>query len=62
MFCMRIHNDSVKALRFPTDDHKNSMETPEERRQREQEEKELVELINSDDDDEDGDDGMNDDI
>lgn len=37
MFCMRIHNASVKALRFPTEVHKTELEleSPEERRQRE---------------------------
>jgi 26S proteasome regulatory subunit N3 len=36
-FCLNIHNEAIKAMRFPPDAHKLSLETVKERREREQE-------------------------
>lgn len=36
-FCLKTHNESVKAMRFPPDAHKPIQETAKERREREQE-------------------------
>jgi len=36
-FCLRTHNEAIKAMRFPPDAHKPSPETAKERREREQE-------------------------
>jgi len=42
-FCLRTHNEAVKAMRFPPDAHKPSLDTAKERREREQEIAKLVE-------------------
>jgi len=36
-FCLNIHNEAVKAMRFPPDAHKPNADTIKERREREQE-------------------------
>ena len=41
-FCLNLHNESVKAMRFPPNAHRKEFESPEERREREQQEKELA--------------------
>ncbi len=42
-FCLRTHNEAVKAMRYPPDAHKPSPQTEQERRQREQEIAKMVE-------------------
>lgn len=49
-FCLTIHNDAVKAMRFPPDAHKKGLETPEQRAAREKDEKELIKLLEEEDD------------
>jgi len=41
-FCLDIHNQSVKALRFPPKSYNKDLESAEERREREQQERELA--------------------
>eukprot|EP01137_Pigoraptor_chileana_P013289 Opistho-2@4631 len=50
-FCINIHNESVKALRFPPNAHRKDIETDEERREREREESELAKEIADEEDD-----------
>jgi len=50
-YCLNLHNEAVKALRFPPNAHKKEFESAEERREREQQEKELAKEIEEDDDD-----------
>lgn len=52
-FCLNIHNDAVKAMRFPPDAHKKEFETAEERRERLAQEQELAQSL-ADEEDEDG--------
>lgn len=48
-FCLKTHNEAVKAMRFPADAHKPSLETVKERREREQE---IVKNLAEEEDDE----------
>lgn len=48
-FCMGIHDDAVKAMRYPENAHKDSFESAEERLQREKEEAELANTLAEDD-------------
>jgi len=48
-FCMGIHDDAVKAMRYPEDAHKDSFESAEERLAREKEEAELANTLAEDD-------------
>jgi len=48
-FCLNLHNEAVKNLRFPPNAHKKDMETAEEREEREQQEKELARELEEDD-------------
>eukprot|EP00658_Telonema_sp_P-2_P012977 TRINITY_DN14935_c0_g1_i2.p1 TRINITY_DN14935_c0_g1~~TRINITY_DN14935_c0_g1_i2.p1 ORF type:complete len:198 (-),score=52.61 TRINITY_DN14935_c0_g1_i2:222-815(-) len=48
-FCMGIHDDAVKAMRYPEDAHKDSFESAEERAAREKEEAELANALAEDD-------------
>lgn len=48
-FCMGIHDDAVKAMRYPEDAHKDSFESAEERLQREKEEAELANTLAEED-------------
>ncbi|XP_008811676.1 probable 26S proteasome non-ATPase regulatory subunit 3 [Phoenix dactylifera] len=50
-FCLNMHNDAVRALRFPPNSHKEK-ESAEKRRERQQQEQELAKHIEEDDDDE----------
>ncbi|XP_057966438.1 probable 26S proteasome non-ATPase regulatory subunit 3 [Malania oleifera] len=50
-FCLNMHNEAVRALRFPTNSHKEK-EIAEKRRERLQQEQELAKHIAEDDDDE----------
>lgn len=49
-FCINVYNESVKALRFPPNEYRKSLESEEERRLREQQELELVEIGDDEDD------------
>jgi len=48
-FCMGIHDDAVKAMRYPENAHKDSFESAEDRLQREKEEAELANTLAEDD-------------
>ncbi|XP_073026595.1 probable 26S proteasome non-ATPase regulatory subunit 3 [Primulina eburnea] len=50
-FCLNMHNEAVRALRFPPNSHKEK-ETAEKRRERHQQEQELAKHIAEEDDDE----------
>ncbi|CAB4290892.1 unnamed protein product [Prunus armeniaca] len=50
-FCLNLHNDAVRALRFPPNSHKEK-ESAEKRRERQQQEQELAKHIAEEDDDE----------
>nr|GLL23583.1 probable 26S proteasome non-ATPase regulatory subunit 3 [Ipomoea trifida]GMC81174.1 probable 26S proteasome non-ATPase regulatory subunit 3 [Ipomoea batatas]GMC83472.1 probable 26S proteasome non-ATPase regulatory subunit 3 [Ipomoea batatas] len=50
-FCLNMHNEAVRALRFPPNNQKEK-ESAEKRRERQQQEQELAKHIVEDDDDE----------
>lgn len=50
-FCLNMHNEAVRALRYPPNSHKEK-ENAEKRRERQQQEQELAKHIAEDDDDE----------
>ncbi|KAL3514981.1 hypothetical protein ACH5RR_021883 [Cinchona calisaya] len=50
-FCLNMHNDAVRALRYPPNSHKEK-ESAEKRRERQQQEQELAKHIAEEDDDE----------
>lgn len=50
-FCLNMHNEAVRALRFPPNPHKEKESA--ERRERQQQEQELANHIAEDDDDDD---------
>jgi len=49
-FCLEIHNQSVKAMRFPPKSYNKDLESAEERREREQQDLELAKEMADDDD------------
>lgn len=49
-FCLNLHNEAVRALRFPPNSHKEK-ESAEKRRERQQQEQELAKHIAEEDDD-----------
>jgi len=49
-FCLNMHNEAVRALRFPPNTHKEK-ESAEKRRERHQQEQELAKHIEEEDDD-----------
>ncbi|GAB4828373.1 hypothetical protein Ancab_035371 [Ancistrocladus abbreviatus] len=49
-FCLNMHNDAVRALRFPPNSHKEK-ESAEKRRERQQQEQELAKHIAEEEDD-----------
>uniref|UniRef100_A0A9I9D612 PCI domain-containing protein n=1 Tax=Cucumis melo TaxID=3656 RepID=A0A9I9D612_CUCME len=49
-FCLNMHNEAVRALRFPPNSHKEK-ESAEKRRERQQQEQELAKHIAEEDDD-----------
>ncbi|KAK9165074.1 hypothetical protein Scep_000265 [Stephania cephalantha] len=51
-FCLNMHNEAVRALRFPPNSHKKEKESAEKRRERQQQEQELAKHIAEEDDDE----------
>jgi 26S proteasome regulatory subunit N3 len=50
-FCLNIHNQSVKAMRFPPKSYNKDLESAEERREREQQDLELAKEMAEDDED-----------
>jgi 26S proteasome regulatory subunit N3 len=50
-FCLSVHNQAVRAMRFP--DNKEDEETPEQRRERLKEQEELVATLEEEDEDDD---------
>jgi len=50
-FCLDIHNQSVKALRFPPKSYNKDLESAEERREREQQDMELAKEMAEDEED-----------
>nr|XP_023918081.1 probable 26S proteasome non-ATPase regulatory subunit 3 [Quercus suber] len=50
-FCLNMHNEAVRALRFPPNSHKEK-ESAEKRRERQQQEQELAKHIAEEDEDE----------
>ncbi|PKU80125.1 putative 26S proteasome non-ATPase regulatory subunit 3 [Dendrobium catenatum] len=51
-FCLNMHNEAIKALRFPPNSHKEK-ESAEKRRERQQQEQELAKHIAEEEDDDD---------
>ena len=49
-FMLNVHNESVKAMRYPADFHKDHLETEEERRERLAQEQELAAVIAEEED------------
>lgn len=49
-FCLNMHNEAVRALRFPPNSHKEK-ESADKRRERQQQEQELAKHIAEEDDD-----------
>lgn len=47
-FCLNIHNEAVKAMRYPPDAHKDDLESAEERKERLAQEQELAAVIAED--------------
>lgn len=50
-FCLDIHNQSIKAMRFPPKSYNKDLESAEERREREQQDLELAKEMADEDDD-----------
>lgn len=50
-FCLNIHNQSIKAMRYPPKSYNKDLESAEERREREQQDLELAKEMAEDDDD-----------
>ncbi|KAF9618510.1 hypothetical protein IFM89_001911 [Coptis chinensis] len=50
-FCLNMHNEAVRALRFPPNNQKKEKESAEKRRERQQQEQELAKHIAEEDDD-----------
>jgi 26S proteasome regulatory subunit N3 len=61
-YCLDLHNDAVKAMRYEADAHKSRLESAEQRRERLAAEAELAAAIAEGGDDDDGDGGMMDDF
>eukprot|EP00732_Lithocolla_globosa_P004186 Lithocolla_globosa_v1_NODE_3722_length_1597_cov_31.643969.p1 type:complete len:469 gc:universal NODE_3722_length_1597_cov_31.643969:48-1454(+) len=51
-FCLDLHNDAIKALRFPPGAYRKKFESIEDRREREQQESELAKELSKEEDDE----------
>ncbi|KAK9765901.1 26S proteasome non-ATPase regulatory subunit [Basidiobolus ranarum] len=52
-FCLDLHNDSIKAMRFPLNAHRKELESAEAARERERELAKEIEEADMDDDDDD---------
>ncbi|MCY6153610.1 hypothetical protein OV913_25775, partial [Salmonella enterica subsp. enterica serovar 1,4,[5],12:i:-] len=50
-FCLNLHNESVKAMRYPPKSYGKDLESAEERREREQQDLELAKEMAEEDDD-----------
>lgn len=50
-FCLELHNQSVKAMRYPPKSYGKELESAEERREREQQDLELAKEMADEDDD-----------
>lgn len=50
-FCLKVHNEGVKAMRYPPKKYNEDLETAQERREREQEELEYAKEMADDEDD-----------
>ncbi|CAF1232059.1 unnamed protein product [Rotaria sp. Silwood1] len=50
-FCLKVHNEAVKAMRYPPKKYHEELETAQERREREQEELEYAKEMSDDEDD-----------
>lgn len=50
-FCLNIHNQSVKAMRYPPKSYNKDLESAEERREREQQDLELAKEMAEEEDD-----------
>lgn len=50
-FCLELHNQSVKAMRYPPKSYGKDLESAEERREREQQDLELAKEMAEDEDD-----------
>ncbi|KAF9590741.1 hypothetical protein IFM89_038042 [Coptis chinensis] len=50
-FCLNMHNEAVRALRFPPNNQKKEKESAEKRKERQQKEQELAKHIAAEDDD-----------
>lgn len=53
-FCLDIHNQSIKAMRFPPKSYNKDLESAEERREREQQDMELAKEMAEEEDDAEG--------
>ncbi|CAA0816803.1 26S proteasome non-ATPase regulatory subunit 3 homolog A [Striga hermonthica] len=51
-FCLNMHNEAVRALRFPPNSHKDKESAEKRRERQQQEEQELAKVIAEEDDDE----------
>lgn len=51
MFCLNLHNEAVKAMRYKPNEHKDSAETEEARKERLQQEQELAAHLQEEEDD-----------
>jgi len=49
MFCLNLHNEAVKAMRYKPNEHKESAETEEARKERLQQEQELASALQEED-------------
>jgi len=49
MFCLNLHNEAVKAMRYSPNEHKDSAETEEARKERLQQEQELASALQEED-------------
>lgn len=50
-FCLELHNNSVKAMRFPPKSYNQDLESAEDRREREAQDLELAKEMAEDDED-----------
>jgi len=50
-FCLDIHNQSIKAMRFPPKSYNKDLESAEERREREQQDMEYAKELAEEDED-----------
>jgi 26S proteasome regulatory subunit N3 len=57
-FCLDVHNEAVRGLRYPPGAHRGDLESAEARREREREEEELAKEIEEGHLDDEDDDGM----